>query len=114
MIKELQTQVDDWIKTVWVTYFDEMTNLAQLTEEVGEVASIIVREYGEQSWKKEKKPEDPKKELADELADVLFVLVAIANQTDIDLEAAWNRWMDKRNARDKERHWDNEKLTEKL
>ncbi len=113
-MKNLQKEVDDWIKTVWVTYFDEMTNCAQLTEEVWEVARVMVREYGEQSRKKGKKPEDPTQELGDELADVLFVLTCIANQTWVDLEAAWKRWMDKRNGRDKDRHKANEKLTSKI
>ena len=110
----IQKEVDTWIQDIWVTYFDEMTNLAQLTEEVWEIARVMVREYGEQSWKKWKKPEDPTQELGDEIADVLFVLTCIANQTWVDLQAVRDRWMDKRCNRDKERHWDNEKLTSKL
>ncbi len=91
-----------------------MTNLGQLTEEVGELARIMVREFGEQSWKKGKEPENIKDELGSEISDILFVLTCIANQTWIDLEQYRKEWMDKRSGRDKQRHWDNEKLTSKL
>lgn len=105
-----QSEVDERIKTIGVTYFDEMTNLGQLMEEVGEVARIMIRDYGEQSRKQWKE----KEALWDELADVLFVLTCIANQTGVDLDTVWKKWMDKRCNRDKDRHWDNEKLTSKL
>ncbi|MBI4122103.1 MAG: nucleotide pyrophosphohydrolase [Parcubacteria group bacterium] len=107
-IKAAQTTVDEWIKTKGVRYFSELTNLAQLTEEVGEVARIISRTYGEQSFKKS----DEGKSLADELADVLFVLICIANQTGIDLSEAFRKNMDKKNTRDATRHLENNKLTE--
>lgn len=105
-IKELQKVVDEWIKTVGVRYFDELTNTAVLMEEVGEVARIMARRYGEQS----EKESDRNKDLGDELADVLFVLTCIANQTGIDLEEAIKRNFDKKNSRDKTRHQQNEKL----
>lgn len=105
-IKQAQSIVDDWIKNVGVRYFSELTNLAQLVEEVGEVARIISRTYGEQSFKKS----DQDKALADELADVLFVLICIANQTGVDLTGAFQANMDKKNTRDKERHKNNPKL----
>ena len=105
-IKELQQQVDHWIKTVGVRYFNELTNMAQLSEEVGEVARIIARRYGEQS----EKESDKSKDLGEELADVLFVLVCLANQTGTDLQAAWEKRMEKKTSRDKDRHKNNEKL----
>lgn len=105
-IGDAQKMVDQWIKTIGVRYFNEMTNLAQLIEEVGEVARIISRTYGEQSWKKS---DDPG-ELADELADVLFVTICLANQTGIDLEAALRKNLEKKTDRDAERHQSNEKL----
>nr|MBP6314092.1 nucleotide pyrophosphohydrolase [Chitinophagaceae bacterium] len=105
-IKELQTQVDEWIQTYGVKYFSPLTNLGILMEEVGEVSRIMVREYGEQS----KKESDEGKNLADELADVLWVLSAIANQCGVDLELALQNNMAKKTARDKERHQNNEKL----
>ncbi|MCX7986390.1 MAG: nucleotide pyrophosphohydrolase [Bacteroidales bacterium] len=105
-IDELQRTVDEWIKNFGVRYFDELTNLALLTEEVGEVARIMARKYGEQSAKE---AEDPK-ELSDELADVLFVLVCIANQTGINLTEAVKRNIDKKNNRDQNRHLNNPKL----
>ncbi len=105
-LKELQTKVDTWINTVGVRYFSELTNLAQLVEEVGEVARIMSRTYGEQSFKKK----EEQIELADELADVLFVLVCIANQTGIDLTKAIEKNMAKKNRRDHERHEKNPKL----
>ena len=105
-IKDSQKQVDDWIKQYGVRYFSELTNMAMLTEEVGEVARIIARRYGEQS----EKESDKNKDLGDELADVMFVLICLANQTGIDLEEALKRNLDKKTNRDSERHLKNEKL----
>jgi NTP pyrophosphatase (non-canonical NTP hydrolase) len=105
-IKDSQKQVDDWIKQYGVRYFSELTNMAMLTEEVGEVARIIARRYGEQS----EKESDKNKDLGDELADVMFVLICLANQTGIDLEEALQRNLDKKTNRDSERHHHNEKL----
>ena len=105
-LKTLQQQVDDWIKQYGVRYFNELTNMAILTEEVGEVARIMARRYGEQS----EKETDKSKDLGEELADVLFVLTAIANQTGVDLQAAWEQKMQIRTKRDKERHRHNQKL----
>ena len=105
-IKEAQKIVDKWIKSVGVRYFNELTNMAMLTEEVGEVARIIARRYGEQS----EKESDKDKELGDELADVLFVLICLANQTGIDLEQALQKNLDKKTLRDSTRHKSNEKL----
>lgn len=105
-LQEAQKSVDDWIKEYGVRYFSELTNMAMLTEEVGEVARIIARQYGDQSFK----PSDRDKQLDDELADVLFVLICLANQTGIDLEAAFKRNLAKKTARDSQRHKDNEKL----
>lgn len=105
-INSLQKTVDDWIKEHGVRYFDEMTNTAILMEEVGEVARIMARRYGEQS----EKESDKNKDLGDELADVLFVLVCLANQTGIDLEEAIRKNFEKKTIRDGERHKSNEKL----
>lgn len=105
-IKEAQQKVDDWIKTYGVRYFNELTNTAILMEEVGEVARIMARSYGEQSFKES----DKKYDLADEMADVLWVLICLANQTNIDLTAAFNRNMEKKTLRDKNRHQNNSKL----
>ncbi len=105
-LKEAQTQVDQWIQTIGVRYFNELTNMAMLTEEVGEVARIIARRYGEQS----EKESDKNKDLGDEMADVLFVLICLANQTGVDLEEALQKNLDKKTERDKERHTNNEKL----
>lgn len=105
-IEELQAIVDDWIKDHGVRYFNELTNLAQLTEEVGEVARIIARRYGEQS----EKESDKKKDLGEELADVLFVTVCLANQTGVDLQGAFDRKMEQKTKRDHDRHHSNEKL----
>ncbi len=105
-IQEAQNTVDQWIKTHGVRYFNELTNMAMLTEEVGEVARIIARTYGEQSFKKT----DEEKNLADELGDVLFVLVCIANQTGIDLTDAFEKNLEKKTTRDSERHIKNPKL----
>lgn len=105
-ITALQEEVDHWIQTVGVRYFNELTNMAQLSEEVGEVARIIARRYGEQS----EKESDKSKDLGEELADVLFVVVCLANQTGTDLQAAWEKRMKKKTSRDKDRHKNNEKL----
>lgn len=105
-INEAQHSVDNWIKTTGVRYFNELTNMAMLTEEVGEVARIIARKYGEQSFKES----DKDKELSDELADVLFVLICIANQTGVNLEEALQKNFEKKNKRDDDRHKKNEKL----
>jgi NTP pyrophosphatase (non-canonical NTP hydrolase) len=105
-IKEAQKLVDDWIKTVGVRYFNELTNMAMLTEEVGEVARIISRKYGEQSFKES----DKDKKLDDELADVLWVLICLANQTGVDLTAAFKKNLEKKNIRDFDRHKNNPKL----
>ena len=105
-IEDLQKTVDEWIKTVGVRYFNELTNLAMLTEEVGEVARIMARQYGEQSFKESDKNAD----LADELADVLFVLVCIANQTGVDLTEAMLKNLEKKTKRDAIRHHNNDKL----
>lgn len=104
-IKEVQNIVDEWINTTGVRYFNELTNMAILTEEVGEVARIISRKYGEQSFKA-----SDNKDLADELADVLFVVVCLANQTGVDLESAIKKNLEKKTNRDKERHQNNKKL----
>lgn len=106
-IHEAQQTVDRWIKTTGVRYFNELTNMAILAEEVGEVARIISRKYGEQSFKKS----DKKKELADELADVLFVTICLANQTGVDLTEALKRNLEKKTKRDKKRHKRNRKLS---
>lgn len=106
-IKEAQILVDNWIKEYGVKYFSELTNMAILTEEVGEVARIMVRKYGEQSFKED----EESVKLSDELADVLFVLICIANQTDIDLTEALKINLDKKTKRDKDRHWNNKKIT---
>ena len=105
-IKILQNQVDEWIKTVGVRYFNELTNMAMLTEEVGEVARIIARRYGEQS----EKESDKSKDLGEELADVLFVTLCLANQTGVDLQAAFDKKMKVKTERDFDRHQNNEKL----
>ncbi len=105
-ITTLQSQVDEWIKTIGVRYFNELTNMAMLTEEVGEVARIIARRYGEQSEKESDKSED----LGEELADVLFVTLCLANQTGIDLQSAFDKKMKVKTDRDKDRHQNNEKL----
>jgi NTP pyrophosphatase (non-canonical NTP hydrolase) len=105
-IEQAQKAVDDWIQENGVRYFDELTNLAMLTEEVGEVARIIARRYGEQS----EKESDKKKDLGEEMADVLFVLICLANQTGIDLTDALQKSLDKKTKRDKDRHHNNPKL----
>ncbi len=105
-ISNAQQAVDEWIKAHGVRYFNELTNMAQLTEEVGEVARIIARRYGEQS----EKPSDKDKDLGEELADVLFVLLCLANQTGIDLQEAFDRKLDLKARRDHKRHQENKKL----
>ena len=105
-INDAQLKVDTWIKTVGVRYFNELTNLALLAEEVGELARIIARKYGEQSFKESDKDSD----MADEMADVLFVLICLANQTGVDLTAAFERNLEKKSLRDGSRHLDNPKL----
>lgn len=105
-IKEAQDKVDVWIKTVGVRYFNELTNLGILMEEVGELSRLMVRQYGEQSFKES----DKGKELGDEMADVLFVLICLANQTGVDLTAALEKNFEKKNVRDADRHKGNEKL----
>lgn len=105
-LQNAQKQVDEWIQNHGVRYFNELTNMAQLTEEVGEVARIIARRYGEQS----EKESDKNKDLGDELADVLFVIICLANQTGIDLEDALKKNLEKKTNRDSERHINNSKL----
>ena len=105
-IKEAQTKVDQWIKTVGVKYFSELTNLGILMEEVGELSRLVVRIYGEQSFKET----DKNKKLSDEMADVLWVLICLANQTGVDLTEALQKNFEKKSLRDAERHKENEKL----
>jgi NTP pyrophosphatase (non-canonical NTP hydrolase) len=105
-LNEAQEQVDQWIKKYGVRYFNELTNMAMLTEEVGEVARIMARRYGEQS----EKESDKNKDLGDEMADVLFVLICLANQTGVNLQEALERNLDKKTQRDSTRHHNNEKL----
>lgn len=105
-LREAQERVDEWIRTVGIRYYSELTNLAVLVEEVGEVARLMSRLYGDQSFKKS----DEGRELADELADVLFVLICLANQTGVDLTAAFEGTMTKKTNRDRERHANNPKL----
>ena len=109
-LRDAQKKVDQWINSKGVRYFNELTNMAILTEEVGEVARIMAREYGEQSYKKKETKEEAKRKLAEELADVLFVTMCIANQTEIDLENALIAGFVKRNTRDDKRHLNNKKL----
>ncbi|MDM1062888.1 nucleotide pyrophosphohydrolase [Empedobacter falsenii] len=105
-LKQAQTDVDNWIKEHGVRYFNELTNMAQLTEEVGEVARIIARRYGEQS----EKESDKNKDLGEELADVIFVALCLANQTGVDLESAFYKKLDYKTKRDHNRHQNNDKL----
>ena len=104
-LAEMQQQTDEWIRTYGVRYFNELTNMAILTEEVGELARVMARTYGEQSFKEGEKPN-----LAEEMADVLWVLVCMANQTGVDLTEAWKQTIEKKTKRDKTRHINNEKL----
>lgn len=105
-IRNAQQEVDNWIKEHGVRYFNELTNMAQLTEEVGEVARIIARRYGEQS----EKESDKNKDLGEELADVVFVVLCLANQTGVDLQASFDKKMELKSKRDHDRHHNNEKL----
>jgi len=105
-ISEAQQQVDVWIKTIGVRYFSELTNMAILTEEVGELARVMARKYGDQSFKKSETADH----LADEMADVLWVLICLANQTGVDLTEAFAKNMEKKTKRDADRHKNNEKL----
>lgn len=105
-IEEAQQEVDQWIKSVGVRYFNELTNMAILTEEVGELARLMARTYGEQSFKES----DKKGDLGDEICDVMWVLIAIANQTGINLTDAFKRNLEKKTKRDNQRHQNNEKL----
>jgi NTP pyrophosphatase (non-canonical NTP hydrolase) len=105
-LDQAQKQVDQWIKTIGVRYFNELTNLGILVEEVGELSRIMVRKYGEQSFKES----DKKTDLADEMADVLWVLLCLANQTGVNLTEAFQKNMEKKTLRDANRHRDNEKL----
>jgi NTP pyrophosphatase (non-canonical NTP hydrolase) len=105
-LEEAQEKVDQWIKTIGVRYFNELTNMAMLTEEVGEVARIIARRYGEQS----EKESDKNKDLGDEMADVLFVLICLANQTGVNLTEALAKNLAKKSVRDADRHHNNPKL----
>jgi NTP pyrophosphatase (non-canonical NTP hydrolase) len=105
-LTSLQKQVDQWIQNHGVRYFNELTNMAQLTEEVGEVARIIARRYGEQS----EKPSDQQKDLGEELADVLFVVLCLANQTGVDLQSCFDKKMAIKTQRDHDRHHNNDKL----
>ncbi|MCH1574688.1 MAG: nucleotide pyrophosphohydrolase [Flavobacteriales bacterium] len=105
-LAEVQSTVDEWITTIGVRYFSELTNMAILTEEVGELARIMARRYGDQS----EKPSDAGRDLGDEMADVLWVLAALANQTGVDLSAAFQRNLEKKTTRDADRHRNNPKL----
>lgn len=105
-ISDAQQEVDQWIKTIGVRYFSELTNMAILTEEVGELARLMARKYGDQSFK----DSDKNRDLGDEMADVLWVLVCLANQTGVDLEEAWRKNIEKKTKRDGERHRANPKL----
>ena len=109
-LKEAQTAVDKWIKTYGVRYFNELTNMAILTEEVGELARIIARTYGEQSFKES----DKNRNLGDEMADILWVLICLANQTGVDLTEAFAKNMEKKTSRDKERNIHNDKLRDPI
>jgi NTP pyrophosphatase (non-canonical NTP hydrolase) len=109
-LKEAQDKVDEWIKTVGVRYFSELTNMVILTEEVGELARIMARKYGDQSFKESDKDAD----LGDEMADILWVLICLANQTGVNLTEALQKNFEKKNTRDAERHRNNEKLNQDL
>ena len=109
-IEQAQETVDEWIKTIGIRYYNELTNMAILTEEVGEVARLMSRLYGEQSFKTPELAATAKDDLADEMADVLFVLICLANQTGVNLAAALEKNLEKKTKRDKNRHAQNEKL----
>lgn len=112
-LNKIQTLVDDWINTIGITYYSELTNTAILTEEVGEVARLMARIYGEQSFKRAEDEANAPNMLAEEMADVLFVLVCLANQTGIDLESSIIQNLEKKSIRDRERHQNNPKLSKK-
>ena len=109
-IKEAQQTVDEWITTIGIRYYNELTNTAVLMEEVGEMSRLMARIYGEQSFKKKEDEATAKEDLADEMADVMFVLICLANQTGVDLTTALQKNLDKKTKRDKHRHANNEKL----
>lgn len=109
-IKQLQDQVHQWITTIGVRYFEPLTNMSILTEEVGELARVMSRTYGEQSWKNDVTPDQAKEKLADELADIIWVATCIANQTGVNLTEAISKNLDKKTQRDKDRHLNNKKL----
>lgn len=109
-IQQLQVQVDQWIKTIGVRYFSELTNMAILTEEVGELARVMSRTYGEQSWKEDISIEQQREKLADELADVLWVITCLANQTGVNMTQAIQKNIEKKTSRDLDRHKGNSKL----
>jgi len=109
-IAELQKQTDNWITTIGVRYFSELTNMSVLTEEVGELARLMARRYGEQSFKPHSEPSDIKEAISDELADIIFVVTCLANQMDIDLEKAIQGSFEKKTKRDSMRHKQNKKL----
>jgi NTP pyrophosphatase (non-canonical NTP hydrolase) len=109
-LNNAQQTVDNWIQTIGIRYFNELTNTVILMEEVGEVARLMSRLYGEQSFKKSEDADNAKENLADEMADVLFVLICLANQTGVDWTTAWEKNLDKKTKRDRERHANNEKL----
>lgn len=113
-IHDAQSAVDQWVTTIGVRYFNELTNTAILAEETGEVARLMARMYGEQSFKTPLAPEEAHRQLADEMADVLFVLICLANQTGVDLTEAFHKNMEKKTRRDATRHAENEKLKEVL
>lgn len=110
-IKTAQKEVDNWIQTIGIRYYNELTNMAILTEEVGEVARLMSRLYGEQSFKRKEDEVNAKENLGDEMADVLFVLICLANQTGIDLTEALEKNLIKKSIRDKDRHANNDKLS---
>lgn len=109
-MKKQQEQVDQWIQTVGKRYFSELTNLGQLMEETGELSRLIIRKYGEQTWKKDEEPEDVKDKIAEELADIQFVILCLANQMNIDLEYAFEQKLAVKTKRDFQRHQSNPKL----
>lgn len=109
-IQNLQTEIDQWIKTIGVRYFSELTNMTILTEEVGELARVMSRTYGEQSWKEPITKETQKEKMADEMADILWVLTCLANQTGVDLTQAIQKNIEKKTNRDQQRHKNNRKL----
>jgi len=109
-ISTAQSKIDEWIKTYGVRYFNELTNMVILSEEVGELAKLVARKYGEQSFKKDLSDTEIKSKISDEMADVMFVLMCLANQMDINLEEAFDKNIEKKTNRDKDRHKNNEKL----